>query len=473
MIGKKVRESKKTAPSHITGETFFKYATCPAWVYWDLYGNPKDRKEISDFQKKIMQEGLLHEKEVISKKKFTEVKIGDLEEAFVKTLELMKKGENIYHGVLIDGNWTGIPDFLEAVKGESDLGNHYYIPYDIKSSKKLEDVHKFQLTFYALLLEKIQGVRPEHGHIINADQEVLSFEIEEFVEKFELTLEDVERIFSGEKPAPFLTGSCKQSPWFETCKKEARVCDDVSLIYKITKKEWKKLKDAGIRTASDLVKADIRELKKTTTGISIGRLETIKIQAEALQAERPVIIDRPKFPKADKEIYFDIEGDPLRHLEYLFGLLVISSGKEEYVPILAEKPENEGKAWKEFVKFIEDAGDAPIYHYGFYERQVITRLGNRYGISDLARERLETNMIDLMKYCGKAVIFPVYFYSLKDIAKYLGFRWRNAKASGMQSIIWYDNWLEKGDKQALLDVIEYNEDDVKATLCLKQWFQNL
>lgn len=457
----------------IKGEMFFKYITCPGWLYWDIHGDPKEKRELSDFQKKIMQEGLLHEDEVIREKDFAEVKIGDLDEAAAQTLELMKRGKNIYHGVLQDGDWVGIPDFLEAVKGESDLGDYYYVPYEIKSSKKLEDAHKLQLTFYAMLLERIQGVRPEQGHIINADKEVISFEIEEFVEKFELALADVENIINGVKPPPFLTGSCKQSPWFDACKKEAKACDDVSLIYKITKREWKKLRDAGLNTVADVVKADVRELKKKTTGISVGRLETIKIQADSLQSERPIVILRPKLPASEKEIYFDIEGDPLRHLEYLFGLLVVSGGKQEYIPFLAPKPEEEGKAWKEFVKFIEQFGDAPVYHYGAYERQVISRLGARYGISDLARERLDKNMVDLMKACGKAIVFPIYFYSLKDIAKNLGFKWRNQKASGMQSIIWYDKWISEHDESALKDVVEYNEDDVRATLHLKKWLQNL
>lgn len=458
---------------HITGETFFKYVTCPAWVYWDLYGNPVDRREISDFQKKIMQEGLLHEKEVILKKDFTEVKIGDLDEAAAETLALMKEGKNIYHGVLIDENWVGIPDYLEAVPGESKLGAHYYIPYDIKSSKKLEDAHKFQLTFYALLLEKIQEVRPEAGHIINADEEVLSFEIEEFLEKFELTLEEVKRIISGEKPPPFLSGSCKQSPWFESCKKEAIACDDISLIYKITKKEWKKLKDIGVNTIADLVKADIRELKRKTTAISFGRLQAMKLQADSLQSQRPIIVERSKFPKSDVEIYFDIEGDPLRRLEYLFGLLVVRDGQELYHPFIARKPEEEEKAWNEFVNFIDEFADVPIYHYGSYEKQVVGKLAARYGIGESARSKLEKNMVDLMKAAGKKVIFPVYFYSLKDIAKNLGFKWRNIKASGMQSIIWYDQWMEKGDKKALEDVLEYNEDDVRATRHLKDWLTAL
>ncbi len=473
MVDKKNKKMNLSASPRITGETFFKYATCPSWVYWDVHGNPEEKAELSDFQKKIMEEGLLHEKEVIAEKDFVEVEIGDLDEAAAHTLELMKKGKNIYHGVLMDGNWVGIPDYLEAVKGDSRLGSHFYLPYDIKSSKKLEDVHRFQLTFYALLLEKIQGVKPRTGHVINADKEVLSFEIEEFLEKFHLSLQDVERIMAGEKPLPFLTGSCKQSPWFSSCEKEAIACDDVSLIYKMTKKEWKKLKDAGVHTVADLVKADIRELKRKTTGISIGRLEVIKRQADSLQSKRPIVVEKPILPKSKVEFFFDIEGDPLRHLEYLFGVLVVEDGKANYLPFVADRPEDEEKAWHAFTEFIDKSGNAPIYHYGAYEKQVINRLAERYGISSDARAKLEKNMFDLMKICGKSIIFPIYFYSLKDIAKNLGFAWRNKKASGMQSIIWYDQWVSKGDKSALKDVIEYNEDDVRATLHLKKWLDSL
>ncbi len=467
---------KIKTPQKIKGETFFRYAACPSWVYWDIYGDPKEKKELSDFQKKIIEEGLLHEEEVIRKRDFTEVPQDlPLEERAAMTLRLMKEGKNIYHGLLTDKNWVGVPDFLEAAAGESKLGEHYYIPYDIKSSKKLEDSHRFQLTFYALLLERIQDVLPERGHIINAEEEVLSFEIEEFREKFDLTLAEIEKIMAGEKPPPFLTGSCKDSPWFNLCKKEAIACDDVSLIYKITKKEWKKLKEAKVSTVADLVKTDLKELKAKTVGISIGRLQTMKLQADALQSQRPIIIEKPKLPRGrgTTEVYFDIEGDPLRHLEYLFGVLTVKDNKEKYHPFIAERPEDEELAWKEFLKFAETLDGAPIYHYGSYEKQVILRLGGRYGISEKAKSILDENLFDLMKVCGKSVIFPVYFYSLKDIAKFLGFRWRNSKASGMQSIIWYDRWLEAGDRKSLDDVIEYNEDDVRATKYLKNWLVDL
>ena len=47
----------------------------------------------------------------------------------------------------------------------------------------------------------------------------------------------------------------------------------------------------------------------------------------------------------------------------------------------------------------------------------------------------ETKMVDVLTYLREAVIFPIPFYSLKDIAKYLGFKWRVDGASGLDSIM--------------------------------------
>ena len=57
----------------------------------------------------------------------------------------------------------------------------------------------------------------------------------------------------------------------------------------------------------------------------------------------------------------------------------------------------------------------------------------------------------------------------EDIAKLLGFRWRNKQAGGAQSIFWYEAWLETGDRKILQDIIDYNEDDVVATAHLHRW----
>ena len=39
----------------------------------------------------------------------------------------------------------------------------------------------------------------------------------------------------------------------------------------------------------------------------------------------------------------------------------------------------------------------------------------------------------------------------------------------MNSIRWYHEWLKSGNRAALNRIIEYNEDDVRATQVVKEW----
>ena len=100
----------------------------------------------------------------------------------------------------------------------------------------------------------------------------------------------------------------------------------------------------------------------------------------------------------------------------------------------------------------------------------LKKLSEKYKNSD-ELHRFQELLIDLKKSVDKSVIFPLYFYSIKDIAKssFVNFKWRHAKAGGGQSIFWYEQWLETKDRQTLQDIIDYNEDDVRATEHLHLW----
>ena len=89
----------------------------------------------------------------------------------------------------------------------------------------------------------------------------------------------------------------------------------------------------------------------------------------------------------------------------------------------------------------------------------------------MSSARFQDQLIDLENSVHKTVILPLYFYSLKDIAKssFVNFKWRHAKASGGQSIYWYEQWLETKDRSILQDIIDYNKDDVRATEHLHLW----
>ena len=73
--------------------------------------------------------------------------------------------------------------------------------------------------------------------------------------------------------------------------------------------------------------------------------------------------------------------------------------------------------------------------------------------------------------------FPTYSNSLKHIARYLGFTWAEADASGIQSFVWRKKWEVSGSANLKEKLATYNMDDCAAlrkvteflyTICSKQ-----
>jgi predicted RecB family nuclease len=73
-------------------------------------------------------------------------------------------------------------------------------------------------------------------------------------------------------------------------------------------------------------------------------------------------------------------------------------------------------------------------------------------------------MIDLyFDVIKRATEWPLSSQSIKAIAKYLGFRWRDTNPSGATSIEWYNRWIETVDPAIKQRILDYNEDDCLAT----------
>ncbi|MBI5369738.1 TM0106 family RecB-like putative nuclease [Candidatus Uhrbacteria bacterium] len=457
--------------ARVTEKTFYQYLKCPNWIYFDAHALEKNVRE--PLMEQLIDDGLIEEKqrEIISdRQEIAEVTAEDPEEAFRQTLAFMREGrQTIFHGVLIDKHWIGHPDVLEKVEGKSTLRDFYYVAADLKRSRFLRDEFKFQGSFYADLLERIQKVKPQMGYVITPDRTVLKYPLAPFVGEYELTLSEIEKIIAGKKPAHFVTTGCKQSPWFSSCVGESQTCDDISQLNRVWRQEVHLLEQAGVKTIAQLAASSVADLKRRAPLVHPDRLEIMRDQAVAIKEHRHIIRRAMAFPESPVELFFDIESDPLRDFDYLFGLLAVEGKKESYHPFFAASPAQEKDMWEEFVGFIERHTDAPIYHYGWFEKEVVWRFMSRYGISAAAKEALERNLIDVLERLRPAVILPLSFYSLKDIAAYLGFHWRADDASGANSVLWFEEWLKKKDQKRLQKILEYNEDDVRATAVLKQW----
>ena len=185
-----------------------------------------------------------------------------------------------------------------------------------------------------------------------------------------------------------------------------------------------------------------------------------------------MVTRKPEFPEVKHEVYFDIESDPTRDIDYLLGMVVKDTSKNsepEYKYFLAKNKEDESEMWKKFLDFLVTLEDFVIYHYAFYERQVFDRLVLRYGAPTTLVNKFKENTIDLHLKVVESVVLPLYFYSLKDVAKYFGYNWNAPDAGGAESVVWFSEWLDKGDSEILKKILKYNEDDVRATLLIKEW----
>ena len=476
-----------------TPQYFFAYSTCPNWIWHDFHSDPKDKGELSELTLKLFEYGVLHEEECIKDLQYESVTVVDPEQAFDQTLKLMVSGaELIYQGEIQYEKegimYRGRPDLLKKVEGKSKLGDYYYTPIDIKSSKEIAPEQKFQLVMYATILEGVQGFFPPSVAIINGEKNTIELDVSiEVREEMQKRINEILSIINGKKPPMKLISSCKSSPWYAKCLVEAEAVEDIALIYKLDARSFPVLRENNINTIHDAAKMIIADLPKVPHA-TIETLERAKLQAQSLVDKEVKWVSDPVVPDASLKLYFDIEGDPLLKVEYLFGFWVVGDAEEKYAKIgkvrsyqgegkyflyfIAEQPEDEAKLWGDFLSWVSLLPkDYCVYHYANYERTRTSKLSLKYGTSEHFKNFL-TKLVDLEKIRKECVVFPLYFYSIKDIAKskFLNFKWRHEKAGGAQSIFWYEKWIETHDKSVLDDIVDYNEDDVRATEFLHMWF---
>jgi predicted RecB family nuclease len=73
----------------------------------------------------------------------------------------------------------------------------------------------------------------------------------------------------------------------------------------------------------------------------------------------------------------------------------------------------------------------------------------------------------------KATEWPTLDYSIKTLARHLGFAWRDIHPSGAASVEWFDRWCRDQDPAVKQRILDYNEDDCRATRVLLDGIRGL
>lgn len=437
----------------------------------------------SDLVEQLIEEKNKQAKEFLKKIKAEAIDTENEKEAFDSTMALMKAGvKRIYRGYLMAKKdnvlYKGRPDFLEKREGKSALGDYYYVAVDIRNANyenenKSKPEHRLQLALYSWILKEIQNFYPEESIIINRNSKrVIIKNNNELSTLMWDQIKKIRHILEGNEPALKINSNTKDTPWHKALIETAIEKDDIALLHNINEKTLEGLRENGIKTIRQMAAIETDALPKIK-GMSKDKLEQAKWQAKSLKENKVIWLKPVELPSTPLNLYFDIERNPFKKMDYLYGVLIDEGkNKTHFKHFLAKTAKDESNMWNEFLKWLKtlQGKEYTVYHYSPYETSAMKRMEEKYG-SSKGLVSFMANFIDLAKVVKESIVFPIYSYSIKDIAQseFLNYKWRNADSSGIQSIAWHKEWMKTNDEAMKNKLIDYNEDDVIATKVLHRW----
>lgn len=489
----------------ITASMLYNLVQCPHRLSLDLHEPAEHRDPESMFVQLLWERGAAFEQEVIQNLAlpFTDLSPGPGSERERLTLEAMARGDQmIYGGRIRAGNLLGDPDLLRRQGGG-------YVAGDIKSGAGEEGAsegsdgrpkkhYAVQLALYTDILERIGMAAGRTPFVwdINGREVVYDLDAppgprtaQSLWNFYRSVLENAGRIcVRADLTLPALIGACKLCHWRTRCLAHLKKIDDLSLIPALGRSR----RDAmmpHVATVTQLARTDISGLmlgdKTVIPGVGASVLRRFQDRARLLAepGARPYLRAEPRFPGFDVELFFDIETDPMRDVCYLHGFVERTgrdNGTERYVPFFAESPDAgaEREAFSKACAYVASLQPCALYFYSKYERTWWRRLRERY--PDVASEAQVERFFDpaaaVDLYYDVVVPFsewPTNDHSIKTLASFLGFKWRDVSPSGAESIEWYHRWVETGDLEMKKRILEYNEDDCRATRVLLDGIRSL
>ncbi|MCZ7641501.1 MAG: TM0106 family RecB-like putative nuclease [Pseudorhodoplanes sp.] len=483
-------------PTAITASMLYDLVMCPHRVTMDINGDPAQRDEPNPFVKMLWERGSLYEREVIAGLDVPFLDLsgyaGDEKERL--TLEAMQRGEPlIYSGRIQQDDLLGDPDLLRKevggyVAGDIKSGAGEEGPEDNSSPK---EHYAVQLGLYTEILERKGLSAGRRAFVWDIHGEEVPYDFTALYgvrnprtlwQDYEGCIAEARAIIADPKRTrAAYSSTCKFCYWYSACIENLVATDDLTLIPELGRPK----RDAmltHLQSVAELAGCNpdgfINGKKTAFHGIGPDTLKKFHTRARLLSAKdaKPVLHTAVQLPGDDLELFFDIEVDPMRSICYLHGFVerrARDNTSERFVAFFAPActPDAERAAFADALGYIRQSRPCAIYYYSKYERTIYRKLREKYPDVCSAEEIEELfdpgHAIDLYTdVVRRATEWPTWDFSIKTLAKYLGFSWRDTHPSGAASIEWFDRWIKTGDPAVRQRILDYNEDDCRATRVL-------
>src|SRR2546427_2849812 len=447
----------------ITPDIVIAYAQCPRKAYLLLFS--PDKGEPHEYVQLLKQQQCLHQERYIDHLKQTQTDVAPY------SVENLRKGSKVLINahLQVDG-FVADCAVLSRVEGPSTFGKHSYEPSICVGTHSISKEQQLALSFVGYVLERLQHKSPAAGRIIGMDGKshtVKWAESTALLQPFLAPLQAWVAAASPQPPPVMLNHHCPTCQFQRICRAKAIQEDHLSLLGGITPKEIRKFNSKGIFTINQL-SYTFRPRRIRNRPSHYTRPHSFELQALALQNRKIYVHETPILPHATVDIYFDIEGLPDRNFHYLLGLVIHDEGKVSHHYFWADNKDEETMIFQQFLALLRQYPAFTLFHYGSYEAKYLQKM--RQSLGDETEQYLEKiikSSCNLLSFLYAHIYLPTYTNGLKEIANFLGFRWTDDHASGLQSIVWRKTWEDTHDASMKDKLILYNKEDCLALMKVK------
>ena len=467
----------------ISATSIERFIQSPINFWCEVNAPPEEKEPLDLYRRRLFSQGIAYQDQVIQESYPGTVQVPFLnqDEGLRRTLELMSQGASSISDMPLISRPAGLagqPDVLVRDDSQdSNLGSFGYRVVEIKAVRKITRGHILQAAVYNRMLGGALGYEPLEFHLLNLEGTLEAVRMAEVAAELDRALDEMRQILAGKPIEPCYGGA--DWPWTSYVNQQAIAARDVSLVPGLGEAKRQAFASAGYVTVDTLSDAKVEALT-SIKGVGPKNGGKFLTSAQAICQGRPILRSADwRLPPCTVEVFFDLEGatpgldtEGTGLVNYLIGNVIRSTGQTAtYRAFFAPTFEQEGLNLGEFFQWAGSLEDARFYHWHNYEKTHLTRMASSHGLEPDLVSQVLSRLVDLSPITTGAFAFPTYGESLKDIAKYLGFSWRQEDVSGQSSMALYQDFVESGgtDDNTRQKLLDYNEDDCRATMHIFDW----
>jgi predicted RecB family nuclease len=341
-----------------------------------------------------------------------------------------------------------------------------YVPVLYSPWDKLGQSDRLIVSFGALAIGQATGAesRPNGQIIFGHTRGIKRVRNNELFPRTRQIIGEIVTNHSEEPRPPVLNKHCSVCDFQSRCRSIAINRDDPSLLGAMTQKERAKSSEKGITTLTQLSYGyRPRRRKRTKSDASRSKppvRHDHKLKALAVKKEQIHVVGSPALGIDGTPVFIDVEGMADREFYYLVGLRYETQGRPIERSFWADGSEDEFAMWQGCLRSLKEIHKPRLVHYGAYESRFLKLMRSRWKPADedaaFVDQLIDTSINLVSSIYGK-IYFPSYSNGLKDIARWLGFKWTLPQTSGGAAALLRCCWelTSKHQLREELDRLQY------------------